>query len=201
MRLMRACGKGECRILPTSIPGTLRSSVYLPAPVVLPAASTMAMGLPMMEKSVIAHNSGGHQQPGLSSRAKSRDLLLSCFRHSLLLGLNRGLDRVIHLAITGAAAQIPAERAADIFLGRPRILRQQMRYRHDETGSAESALRAAPVAISLLDRRQAAVLANTFNSRDLLTFATGSKHGAREHGHAIQLHGASSAGGIITTAL
>src|SRR5579872_1003215 len=33
------------------MPGALRSSVYLPAPVVLPAASIMAIGLPMMEKS------------------------------------------------------------------------------------------------------------------------------------------------------
>src|ERR1035441_9520490 len=40
--LIRACGYGEWRILPTSVPGRLRSSVYLPAPVVLPAASTMA---------------------------------------------------------------------------------------------------------------------------------------------------------------
>src|SRR5882762_4996939 len=38
------------------MPGTERSSVYLPAPVVLPAASTMAMGLPMMEKLDIKAN-------------------------------------------------------------------------------------------------------------------------------------------------
>src|SRR5580700_11816666 len=49
MRLMRAWGYGECRIFPTSMPGTLRSSVYLPAPVVFSAASTIAVGLPMME--------------------------------------------------------------------------------------------------------------------------------------------------------
>src|SRR2546423_10422594 len=53
MRLMRACGCGECRILPINIPGSDRSSVYLPAPVVLPAASTIAIGRPMMEKSGI----------------------------------------------------------------------------------------------------------------------------------------------------
>src|ERR1039457_830502 len=54
MRLMRACGYGECRIFPTSIPGRLKSSVYLPAPVVLPAASTMAIDLPITENSLIA---------------------------------------------------------------------------------------------------------------------------------------------------
>src|SRR6266542_2007132 len=52
IRLMRACGWGEWRIFPISMLGSVRSSVYLPAPVVLPAASTMAMGLPMMERLV-----------------------------------------------------------------------------------------------------------------------------------------------------
>src|SRR3954468_14677295 len=54
MCLMRACGYGECNILPISMPGTLRSSVYLPWPVVLPAESISAIGLPMMEKSLLA---------------------------------------------------------------------------------------------------------------------------------------------------
>src|SRR5581483_491776 len=52
IRLIRACGYGECRIFPISIPGTLRSSVYLPAPVVLPAASIIATRLPIIEKSL-----------------------------------------------------------------------------------------------------------------------------------------------------
>src|SRR5215471_17128903 len=53
--LMRACGYGEWRTLPTSIPETRRSSVYLPAPVVFSAASTIAVGLPMMEKSLLMY--------------------------------------------------------------------------------------------------------------------------------------------------
>src|SRR5580692_9928783 len=57
MRRMRACGCGECRILPMSMPGRLRSSVYLPAPVVFSAASTMAVRLPMIEKSVAGRSS------------------------------------------------------------------------------------------------------------------------------------------------
>src|ERR1700722_5660477 len=47
---MRAWGYGECRILPISIPGTVRSSVYLPPPVVFSAASIIAVGFPMMLK-------------------------------------------------------------------------------------------------------------------------------------------------------
>ena len=48
-----------------------------------------------------------------------------------------------------------------------------MLHRHHEAGRAESALRAAPVAVSFLDGRQAAVLADPFDRRDLLAFATG----------------------------
>src|SRR5262245_13460162 len=58
MRRMRAWGCGECRILPTSMPGRTRSSVYLPAPVVLAAASTMGMARPMMEKLLISDGPG-----------------------------------------------------------------------------------------------------------------------------------------------
>src|SRR5271166_6846712 len=53
IRLMSAWGYGECKILPTSIPGRLRSSVYLPDPVVLPAESTMAIDLPITESSLM----------------------------------------------------------------------------------------------------------------------------------------------------
>src|SRR6266567_1446242 len=71
IRLMRACGKGECSILPTSMPGTLRSSVYLPAPVVFSAASIIAVGLPIMEKSLLI----------LSFRAKPK--ICACLRRPL----------------------------------------------------------------------------------------------------------------------
>src|SRR5271169_3919523 len=83
--LIRACGYGECRILPTSMPGTLRSSVYLPAPEVFSAASIMAVGLPMMEKPF---------------------LLLLMNNHRRTFGFNRRPDRIVHLAIPSAAAQV-----------------------------------------------------------------------------------------------
>src|SRR4051812_29802085 len=84
MCLMRACGYGECNILPISMPGTLRSSVYLPWPVVLPAESISAMGLPMMEKSDIrfwllalsSFSLGRHPERALLLR-ESRDLHLT----------------------------------------------------------------------------------------------------------------------------
>src|SRR5512141_665255 len=92
--VMRACGCGECRILPTSMPGTLRSSVYLPWPVVFSAASTKATGLPIVQNSDISR------------------------RSSLLLGFNRRLDRLEHLHVAGTAAQVSAQRRAYIVFRR-----------------------------------------------------------------------------------
>src|SRR6266446_7343037 len=89
MRLMRACGCGECRIFPMSIPGSVRSSVYLPAPVVLPAASTMAIALPMMEKSGI----------GLLPRLVPRDGQLSQIRHHNNICVDPALSQRNDLAI------------------------------------------------------------------------------------------------------
>src|ERR1700739_4916454 len=113
---MRACGYEECRILPTSIPGTLRSSVYLPAPVVFSAASTIAVALPMMEKSPLIL-----LLPGFTSRkfvipSEARNLLFACsgtsFRcQTLPFSGDCRLDRLIHLAVSGAAAQIAAQRS------------------------------------------------------------------------------------------
>src|SRR5207302_8240148 len=102
MHLMRACGYGECRILPFSMPGTLRSSVYLPPPVVFSAASIMAVGLPIMEKSVIVI-------PSEARNLSSAGGMSSLDGNPLLLRRNRRLYRRIHLAVARTAAQIAAQ--------------------------------------------------------------------------------------------
>src|SRR5262249_43304672 len=177
MLLMRACGCDECRSLPTSRPGKVRSSVYLPAPVVLPAASTMGMGLPMTEKSV------------------------TCSGHSFLLRLNRRLDCLIHLRIAGAAAQIAAQGFADFCVSRIWLHRKQMFDRHHESGSAKSALRAAPVAVSFLDRGERAMFGDAFDGGDLLAFAARSQQSTRQHRSAIKENRTGAAGGIVAAPL
>src|SRR5437868_2792648 len=183
MCLMRAWGKGECRILPTSMPGMVRSSVYLPAPVVLPAASTMAMGFPIIEKAslVIGRSSLAKSRPSCRKRVQDYKITLFNSCHSLLFGINRGFDGLIHLAIARATAKIAAKRAANLGSGRIRISRQYVFHCHDETRSTETTLRASPVAIGFLDGGQTAVFAHTFDGSDLLSFATGSQHCARQH--------------------
>src|SRR6185437_2087930 len=183
MRVIRACGYGECRIFPTSMPGTLRSSVYLPAPVVFPAASTMATGLPIMEKSVIFQSSTLRRS------------------HSLLLSLDGGFDCLIHLVVSGAAAQVPAQCMTDFPLGRIRVARKQALHRHNESRSTVAALCSSPIAIRFLNCCQAAMLAHTFDRGDLLLLATGGQQRTGEHGHPIHKHCARAAGRIIAAAL
>src|ERR1700730_4617873 len=195
MRLIRACGYGECRILPTSMPATLRSSVYLPAPVVFSAASIIAVGLPIMEKSLM-----------LSFRAK-RGICFSVGgatllrHHSFLFRGNRRADGFIHLAIARAAAKIAAECGPDLRLGRVGVVCQHRFDGHHESRRTEAALRSSPVAIRLLDRGQGPMLAHSLDSSDLLAFATGRKQSARHHGDAIDQHRTGAAGRIIAAAL
>src|SRR5258707_15392010 len=86
---------------------------------------------------------------------------------ALLLRLNSRLDRLVHLRVARAAAQVPAQGMADLFFARLRIAVQQRFHRDHETRCAEAALRAAPVAIGFLDRRQRAVVSNTFHCSDV----------------------------------
>src|SRR5579864_4881857 len=73
--------------------------------------------------------------------------------------------------------------------------------RHHESGSAEAALCTAPVAVSLLDCGQSSMLADSFNGRDLLAFATCREQRAREHRRSVDEYGACSTRGIVTAAL
>src|ERR1700680_725478 len=156
------------------MPGTLRSSVYLPPPLVLSAASTLAVGWPMMEKSLILLLS---LRLLLSFRAKrgicfSVGSSSSLGRHPLLLRRNRRFNRAIHLAVSRTAAQIAAQSGANLGFRRIRILGQERLHRHHESRSAKAALRSAPVTVGLLNRRQTAVLAHALYGRDLLLLTT-----------------------------
>ena len=62
-------------------------------------------------------------------------------------------------------------------------------------------MRAAKIAVSLLQRGQSAVVGDAFDGRNLLPLATGGQHRAREHGNAVHLHGASAAGRVVAGAL
>src|ERR1019366_8782810 len=124
-----------------------------------------------------------------------------CRSPSLFLRFNRRLDRTVHLCVAGAAAEIAAQRAADVFLRGIRIHREEMLYRDHETRCAVSALRAAPISVSFLDGGQAAVLTDAFDGRDLLPFATEGEQRTGEHRRAVHEHRAGPAGGVVAAAL
>src|ERR1041385_8500988 len=132
------------------MPGTLRSSVYLPAPVVFSAASTMAVGLPMIENSAL--------------------MVRQCEAFSLCL--DRRTDRGVHLVVARATAQIAAQSRAQFCFRRIWVLRQERLDGHDETRRAISALCTAPVSISFLNCRQAPVLRHALYGCDLLSLTT-----------------------------
>src|SRR5258708_3332143 len=187
--LIRACGYGECRILPISIPGRDRSSVYLPWPVVLPAESTSATDLPMMEKSDI-----------LLFLMLTRLLIPGEFR------CNRRLDRLIHLRIPGAAAEIATQRVAYVFFTRLGIFIEQRFHRDHETRSAIAALCSAPIAIGFLDGGERTVLCNAFYRGDLrsailICGSTHGLHGAAQRRRSVHQDGTGPAGRIIASTL
>src|SRR5215472_15525806 len=119
MLLIRACGYGECRILPISMPGTLRSSVYLPTPVVFSAASIMAVGLPMMEKSIMDRCIHLHRSAGIlpAVRRASRPPIGPPRRRRYAFCRYHGSNGFIHLVIASAAAEIAAQSRAHIVFG------------------------------------------------------------------------------------
>src|SRR5262245_12559680 len=76
----------------------------------------------------------------------------SCgYRSSLSLSVDGRTDRLIHLGVPGAAAEVPAQRVLDLLFAGIRVAIEQRLYRHNESRCAVSALRPTPVTVSFLD--------------------------------------------------
>src|SRR5579872_981540 len=190
MLMIRACGYGECRILPMSMPGRLRSSVYFPLPVVFSAASTIAVGLPIMENPLFIYLLAATPfrlvVPSDAWNLLSADSVSSPDGiHPFTFRLDRRPNGFIHLVVSGAAAQIAAERRANVGFRGIWVLGKQRLHRHNEAGGTVAALRSTPVAISFLDCGKAAMFADSFDRGDLLPFATSCQQRTRHHGNPI----------------
>src|SRR5579863_1457956 len=130
---MRACGYGECRILPTSMPGTLKSSVYLPAPVVFSAASTIAVALPMMEKSPLI--SSRRFKPSVWPEKQERYAGIGYFSRSD--GCAFGPTRTDHFSTASPArSALIAERIASYIWLYP-VQRQRLLLRAARTSASD----------------------------------------------------------------
>src|ERR671934_568723 len=75
-------------------------------------------------------------------------------------------DRLDHLRVAGAAAQIARDRVADVVLGGPRILGEQRGGGHQHAGDAEAALRYAVAHERVLQWRERAATRKPLDRRD-----------------------------------
>src|SRR5215471_9903622 len=101
----------------------------------------------------MAVGNGAHPVFRSPDDAISRSAGLPDLIHPSLLRLNRRFDCLIHLSVTGATAEISAQRVADILFCWVGIPIEQCLHRNHKTGGTVTALRPAPIAIRLLDCR------------------------------------------------
>src|SRR5215470_54923 len=135
---------------------------------------------------------GGGARTEQAARLDSR-------RNSAGVQLGGVLHRLDDFDVAGAAADVAAERGANVVLTRTRIAAQQARRRHDESGRAVAALGAELLVEPALHRRKPAVLAERFDGVDALTVHGRREREARQSRLVVDEHGAGAALAAVTT--
>src|SRR6185503_11676518 len=97
------------------------------------------------------------------------------------------VDRFAHL-LEGAAAADIGDGGVDIGVGRPRLVPQQRRNRHDHAGLAVAALRHFVVDPGLLHLVQDIARGQPLDRRDPLARGRAGRHRARTHGGAVDVN-------------
>src|SRR5262249_20775765 len=115
---------------------------------------------------------GGGERTEQAARLLSR-------RNSAGVELGGVFHRLDDFDVAGAAADVAAQRCADVVLAGRRIAAQQARRRHDESGRAIAALGAELFVEPALHRRKPAGLAERFDGVDALTVHAGGEREAR----------------------
>src|SRR5579875_637121 len=169
---------------PYSIPGSVRSSVYLPSPVTFARASFIGSGWPITRISGI----------------------FSCLPHSVLAGAllqapGRAQHRLVNLRVPGAPAEIARQRLPDFCQGRRGISCEKGTGGQNEPWSAESTLRAAGFHEGLLDRVQLSVLGQALDGRNLGVLVAGSQRHAGQCRPPVNEHRAAATAGVVASAL
>jgi len=107
--------------------------------------------------------------------------------------LGRLLDRLDHLDVTAAAADVAGDSFADLELTRIRVLIQQPLGRKQHTGRAKTTLDSRIVDERLLERVKTGHVTKTLDSENILAFGADCQIQAGIHRLAIDQYGASSA--------
>src|SRR3989441_4757672 len=108
------------------------------------------------------------------------------------LCLRRGVDRFTDLLERAAPADV-RDRRVDIGVGRPRLVLQESRHRHDHAGLAVTALRHLMVDPGLLHLLQNAVGGQPLDGGDLLAYRRADGHHAGVDRLAVDVHRAGAA--------
>src|SRR3990172_10740368 len=156
--LIRACAYGLRTTAIHSIPGAVRSSVYLAAPVRNSGSSLRRTGCPT-NFSVVAISTPLHLRAA-----------------HLLSGVQDGLHDVL---VAGAAAQVALEGFAHLRLGRARVLPQVGIRGHDHARRAVPALEAVVAVKGVLQRVHLPVSGHALDRGDLAAVGLGGEHRAR----------------------
>src|SRR5262249_27759431 len=119
------------------------------------------------------------RRPSARSRRYCAPPRLHSRRHSTRVELGSVFHRLDDFHVAGAAANVAAERRADVVLARMRIAPQQASRRHDESRRAVAALRAELLVEPTLHRRKTAVLPERFDCVDALTIHAGGERETR----------------------
>src|ERR1035437_7118791 len=123
-------------------------------------------------------------------------MLSSCGRFAFALRANsrsRIEHRFHNLVITGASAQVPGQRVANVVLGRFRIAIEQRLRRNQESGRADAALQGRVLEKLVLQNAKHAVGGESLDGRDVLALSFDAEHQARAYRAALDQHGASAA--------
>ena len=104
-----------------------------------------------------------------------------------------GLHRPDDVVVAGAPAQVALEPAADLVLGRLRVVVEQVDRLHDHARRAVAALEGVTLVEGGLHRVQLAVLGEPLDGGDLLAVRLDREHVAGLHAAAAQVHGAGAA--------
>src|SRR5205085_2579115 len=102
-------------------------------------------------------------------------------------------DRLDHLRVAGAPAEVAGDRVANVVVGGPRILGDQCRGGHQHTGDAEPALRYAVPNEGVLQWRERAATRQPLDRRHGPPARLHRQHEAARHEVAIQMDGARAA--------
>src|SRR5690348_949434 len=174
------------------MPGTLRSSAYLPRPVTLARPSAIGRGLPMMLKPLLEGESD-ISAGGLGCRVAMRASRAALFE--------RVLHGFVDLHVAGAAAKIAGERFANFVERGIRITIEQGFRGNHEARRAETALRAAHFGEALLDRIELARTAESFYGGDFALLIAGGERDTGKRWNTVNQHGAATATGVVAAAL